>query len=205
MSNPARSGDSDEDHLRTTMTLTTASALVAVASVAAGGLAAAKPIDRGTIHEDLSHVLTNFCGVAGLDIDFDAAIDIEYTVGPRAARNCRTSHSSSWAPVRSPTRTTTAMSASRSTSSKRTCGSPTTATNSTLVVLVTGDGTVYGMDGKAIARNPGQVRDEILIDNNGTPQDPSDDEFLEFIQEIKGSTGRTDGFSLPPCRPSCNP
>ena len=64
----------------------------------------------------------------------------------------------------------------------------------TLVVLVTGNSTVYGMDGKAIARNPGQVRDEILIDNNGTPQDPSDDEFLEFIQEIKGSTGRTDDF-----------
>ena len=66
--------------LRATMTLTTASALLAVASVAAGGLAAAKPIDRGTIHEDLSFVLNDFCGVAGLDIDFDAAIDFEYTV-----------------------------------------------------------------------------------------------------------------------------
>ena len=61
-------------------------------------------------------------------------------------------------------------------------------------MLETGNATYYGMDGKAIARNPGQVRDEILIDNNGTPQDPSDDEFLEFIQEIKGSTGRTDDF-----------
>src|SRR5688500_18313123 len=66
--------------LRTTMTLTTASALLAVASVAAGGPAAAKPIDRGTIHEDLSFVLTDFCDVAGLDIDFDASIDFEYTV-----------------------------------------------------------------------------------------------------------------------------
>ena len=48
------------------------------------------------------------------------------------------------------------------------------------------------MDGKAIARNPGQSRWEILIDNNGTPQDPSDDEFLEFLGDVKGSTGRTD-------------
>jgi hypothetical protein len=53
---------------------------------------------------------------------------------------------------------------------------------------------VYGPDGKAIARNPGQLRFELLIDNGGTPTDPSDDEFLEFLGFVKGSTGRTDDF-----------
>ena len=53
---------------------------------------------------------------------------------------------------------------------------------------------LYGEDGKAIARNPGQVRFEILIDHGGTPTDPSDDEFLEFLGEVKGSTGRSDDF-----------
>ena len=181
--------------LRATMTLTTASALLAVASVAAGGLAAAKPIDRGTIHEDLSFVLNDFCGVAGLDIDFDAAIDIEYTV--RSKGSTQLPYFSQFVMG---TRTFTNPDNDRYvTESFHVIEKDLRVTDNgdgtfTLVVLVTGNSTVYGMDGKAIARNPGQVRDEILIDNNGTPQDPSDDEFLEFIQEIKGSTGRTDDF-----------
>ena len=180
--------------LRATMTLTTASALLAVASVAAGGLAAAKPIDRGTIHEDLSFVLNDFCGVAGLDIDFDAAIDIEYTVRSKGSTQLPYFSQFVMGPVRSPTRTTTAMSPRSSTESRRIYESRTTATEHSRSSCLRPATPVYGMDGKAIARNPGQVRDEILIDNNGTPQDPSDDEFLEFIQEIKGSTGRTDDF-----------
>jgi hypothetical protein len=64
----------------------------------------------------------------------------------------------------------------------------------TLLILATGNAVLYGMDGEVIARNPGQVRFEILIDHGGTPTDPSDDEFLEFLGEVKGSTGRTDDF-----------
>ncbi|MGH9289999.1 MAG: hypothetical protein ACRD0V_17180 [Acidimicrobiales bacterium] len=64
----------------------------------------------------------------------------------------------------------------------------------TILVLATGNTVVSGPDGKAIARNPGQVRFEVLIDNGGTPSDPSDDEFLEFLRDVKDSTGRTDDF-----------
>ena len=53
---------------------------------------------------------------------------------------------------------------------------------------------VYGPDGKAIARGPGQIRFEVLIDNGGTPSDPSDDEELEFLGIVEGPTGRTDDF-----------
>ena len=42
----------------------------------------------------------------------------------------------------------------------------------TILVLTTGNAVLYGEDGKAIARNPGQVRFEILIDHGGTPTDP---------------------------------
>ena len=181
--------------LRTTMTLATACALLAVSSVGAGGPAAAKPIDRGTIHEDLNFVLTDFCGVAGLDIDFDAWIDFEYTV--RSKGSAQLPYFSQFVMG---TRTFTNPDNDRYvTESFHVIEKDLRVTDNgdgtfTLVVLVTGNSTVYGMDGKAIARNPGQVRDEILIDNKGTPQDPSDDEFLEFIQEIKGSTGRTDDF-----------
>lgn len=64
----------------------------------------------------------------------------------------------------------------------------------TVLVLATGNAVLYGPDGKAIARNPGQIRYELLIDHGGTPSDPSDDEFLEFLGDVKGSTGRTDDY-----------
>jgi hypothetical protein len=64
----------------------------------------------------------------------------------------------------------------------------------TILVLATGNSVVYGANGKAIARNPGQIRFELLIDHGGTPTDPSDDEFLKFLGVVKESTGRTDDF-----------
>jgi len=64
----------------------------------------------------------------------------------------------------------------------------------TILILATGNAVLYGEDGKAIARNPGQTRFEILIDHGGTPTDPSDDEFLAFLGVVKGSTGRSDAF-----------
>jgi hypothetical protein len=64
----------------------------------------------------------------------------------------------------------------------------------TILVLTTGNEVLYGEDGKVIARNPGQVRFEFLIDHGGTPTDPSDDEFLEFLGVVKESTGRNDDF-----------
>ena len=64
----------------------------------------------------------------------------------------------------------------------------------TILVLTTGNEVLYGEDGKVIARNPGQVRFEILMDHGGTPTDPRDDEFLEFLGVVKDSTGRSDDF-----------
>ena len=64
----------------------------------------------------------------------------------------------------------------------------------TILVLSTGISVLYGEDGKVIARDPGQIRVEILIANGGTPTDPSDDEFIEFLGVVKESTGRSDDF-----------
>lgn len=64
----------------------------------------------------------------------------------------------------------------------------------TILVLATGNAAAYDESGKAIARNPGQVRYEILIDYGEDFADPFDDTFLEFLGEVKGSTGRTDDF-----------
>ncbi len=64
----------------------------------------------------------------------------------------------------------------------------------TILILVTGNDVLYGPDGKAIGRNPGQIRFEILVDDAGTPTDPSDDVFLADLGVVKGSTGRSDDF-----------
>jgi hypothetical protein len=63
----------------------------------------------------------------------------------------------------------------------------------TVLILATGNAVLYDEDGKAIARNPGQIRLELLIDHGGTPNDPSDDEVLAE-ELVKGSTGRSDDF-----------
>ena len=65
----------------------------------------------------------------------------------------------------------------------------------TIITLATGNAAVFGANGKAIGRNPGQVRFELLVDHAGTPSDPSDDVVIEDLGIIKGSTGRSDDFS----------
>jgi len=55
----------------------------------------------------------------------------------------------------------------------------------TIVILATGNATAYGPDGKAIARDPGQVRFVIYIAADGS---------LTFGDVIKGSTGRSDSL-----------
>jgi len=62
----------------------------------------------------------------------------------------------------------------------------------TILVMATGGERWYGPDGQFLFNNPGQIRYEVLIDDGGTPTDPSDDQFLEFLGLVKGSTGRND-------------
>ena len=63
----------------------------------------------------------------------------------------------------------------------------------TILDLSTGNAVVYGSNGKAIARNPGQTRFVLLIDDGGTPNDPDDDVTIDQAV-VKESTGRSDDF-----------
>jgi hypothetical protein len=56
----------------------------------------------------------------------------------------------------------------------------------TIVNLSAGNFVLYGEDGKAIARDPGQVRFAFLVDHGGTPADPFDDELLAELGMVKG-------------------
>jgi hypothetical protein len=63
----------------------------------------------------------------------------------------------------------------------------------TILILSTGNAVIYNSDGKAIGRNPGQIRFELVVDHGGTPSDPADDTEISF-EVVKESTGRTDDF-----------
>jgi hypothetical protein len=62
----------------------------------------------------------------------------------------------------------------------------------TIRIKATGSVKFYGADGKLLFNDPGQTQFEILVDHGGTPQNPEDDEFLEELGIVKGSTGRND-------------
>ena len=62
----------------------------------------------------------------------------------------------------------------------------------TITTLQTGGYRLYDTNGKLVLKDPGQIRTQALIGDNGTPDDPFDDVFLEDLGLIKGSTGRND-------------
>jgi hypothetical protein len=66
------------------------------------------------------------------------------------------------------------------------------AENRRIIQLSTGNATVYDSTGKAIGRNPGQVRFEFVVDHNGTPDFPDDILLSETL--VEGSMGRSDDF-----------
>jgi hypothetical protein len=47
--------------------------------------------------------------------------------------------------------------------------------------------TTYDSEGKRLFSDSGLIEYELLIDHSGTPGDPSDDEFLEFLGETKSA------------------
>ena len=67
-------------------------------------------------------------------------------------------------------------------------------TDLTITVLATGMAKVKDAQGRVISANPGQIRYQVLIDDNGTPADPLDDTFIADLGLVRDSTGRNDDF-----------
>jgi len=63
-----------------------------------------------------------------------------------------------------------------------------------ILTFATGPFTAYGPDGKVIARDPGQHREIVRLDYNGTPANIDDDKVIGVVEVLKGSTGRNDDF-----------
>jgi hypothetical protein len=174
--------------------LAAAVGLTAVVSMSLATVAWAQPIREEEVFQE-TEIIDNFCDVAGLTVQRDSTIDLRSMQNPHGAdgliylldRVRVTSVYTNVANGNAVTEVETVV-------SKDLRVTDNDDGTLTILVLVTGNAVAYGPDGEAIARNPGQIRFEVLVDHGGTPTDPSDDEFLEFLGLVKESTGRTDDF-----------
>lgn len=169
--------------------------MVTVMMVPLAGHASAKVLEKGTFHEEVNNRVRNFCDVSGLTVDLHATIDGRFAIRSRGRDQLAyyQEHSTLNEVV------TNVATGEHVTNVERVLDKDLRVTDNgdgtlTILVLATGNSTVYDASGKAIARNPGQVRYEVLINHHGTPSDPTDDEFLKFLGVVKESTGRTDDF-----------
>ena len=170
-------------------------ALAGVAVIVFAEAASAQKVSRDAFHDEGTFLLDDFCGVSGLDVRVDFSIDARVHVVPHGRDQLAyfLQHGTR-------TETLTNLANGKSvTSVARVTEKDLRVTDNgdgtlTVLVLATGNATLYGADGKAIARDPGQIRFELLVDHGGTPSDPSDDEVIDFLGVVKGSTGRSDDF-----------
>ena len=173
-------------------------ALVALAALALVATASAGKLFSEPIDETESHTEENFCGVEGLTVDFTSHIVGRVQAVP---------HGRDQLPYFSfnlkITDVVTNLANGNDVVSESTIRDKDLRVTDngdgtlTLLVLSTGNSVLYGEDGKAVARNPGQVRVELLVDHGGTPTDPSDDGEPEFVRVVKESTGRSDDYCEP--------
>jgi hypothetical protein len=166
-----------------------ATAAVMLAAVAGAG----QPI-RETIHVEEDFIEENFCGEPGLTVNFKLVADIRLKVSARGKEGL--AYFAEHATRRD---LVTNVANRRSVSASfRFLEKDLRVTDNgdgtlTVVFFATGNAVMYGPNGKAIARDPGQFRAELLLDHGGTPNDPDDDELLDF-RVLKDSTGRSDDF-----------
>jgi hypothetical protein len=164
--------------------------LVASAAILAAAASAGQPL-RETIHVDETFELENFCDVEGMTVEIHRLMDTRVKIGTRG-------DGFGYFMQHGTIREVLTFEGTSLTSFARVNEKDLRITDNgdgtvTVLILATGNAVLYGPSGKAIARNPGHTRFELVIDDGGTPTDPNDDEVLDF-RVVKESTGRSDDF-----------
>lgn len=170
--------------------------ILALSAVAAGALAASASGSQAlheAIHVERTFVVEDYCDVEGLDVEIVRVLDLRIQVVPHGPAGLAyfLQHGRQTEVLTSVASGTSLTSVATVTEKDQNVTVNDDGTL-TILVLATGNAVLYGADGKAIARNPGQLRFELLIDE-GDPSDPSDD-VITRLGNVKGSTGRTDDF-----------
>jgi hypothetical protein len=160
---------------------------LAVVLGVAGALASAASagkVFKETIHDEYEAVLEDFCGEPGLDVALEGVLDLRVHVvahGPDGLEYYL-SHGRQ-AETLSANGTTLTSVATVTEKDKLITDNGDGTLN--VLVLATGNAVLYGAHGKAIARNPGQLRFEILVFPDGS---------FKRLGVVKASTGRSDDF-----------
>lgn len=153
--------------------------------------AAAKPLEREHFHDTTSEVVDGFCGefTVRVDTEVRGSVLVNARGRDRLAYYSSQVHGSfSYTNLANDQSLTEVFNINDKDLKVTDNGDGTL----TVLVLATGSFKVYGPDGRLLFQDPGQVRYEILVDHAGTPTDPTDDEVVEFLGIVKGSTGRND-------------
>jgi hypothetical protein len=168
--------------------LVVGAAVFAVAGVSS--VAEARPLAGDEFHNEFSETVEDFCDVPGMTVEIDTVFDGRFSVKTKGrdglgyfAEHLRIASTYNGSVV-------TTLDKLHSKDLKVIDNGDGTLT---VVFFATGNATFYGANGKAIGRDPGQVRFEFVVDHNGTPGDPLDDIVISE-ELIKGPTGRTDDF-----------
>lgn len=167
----------------------TAGGLIVMASTATTGLAVAEVVEKGEFHAAGSEVLEDFCGLT-VRVDFDVSGTFLAVATGKDGLVHFSGHEAGsvyW---------TNEENGNTLGREWRTNSRDLKVTDNgdgtlTILIMASGPETWYA-NGEPVFRNPGQLRWEILVDHAGTPDDPSDDVFLEDLGVVKGSTGRND-------------
>ena len=156
--------------------------------------ASAKPVERGEFHDVFIETFEDFCDEPGFTVESVFVVDGRFTLRSRGRDGLLAymEHAKSTQTFTNPVNGLSVVDKTRVLDKDLHVTDNGDGTL-TIVILITGPSSLYGPDGKAIARNPGQVRFELVVDHGGTPTDPSDDVELSFTQ-IKESTGRSDDY-----------
>jgi len=173
--------------------LAAAAAVTFAATVIAAPSATARPLERGTFVDGFSVTDENFCD-AGVVVDIDATQEVRFLFNTRKPGTAPYWKANAWETI-----VYSNLEGDSVTEVTRLVDKDLAITDNgdgtmTILILATGNTTVFDESGKAVARNPGQVRYEVLIDYGDDIADPSDDAFLEFLGLVTESTGRTDDF-----------
>ena len=142
------------------------------------------PVFIERFHDEGADVIDNFCGVSGLMVQHTFSLNLFVHGVPHGPdrRDYFLQHGVWTDTYTSTGKTVTALANVMEKDQLVTDNGDCTRT---IVILATGNATAYGPDGKAIARDPGQLRFVVYIAADGT---------LTYGDVIKGSTGRSDDF-----------
>ena len=167
----------------------------AAACVVLSGVASAKLILNERFTDDGEFEVLDFCGVDDLTVEGEFVAEGRLLIGTRGSSGdliyfMEHVHATSVLTNPDTDKSVTVVSKVLNKDLRVTDNGDGTLT---VLFFATGNDVIYGADGKAIGRNPGQIRVELLIDHNGTPDDPEDDTVLSE-EVVLGSTGRSDDF-----------